>query len=327
MIEPLDGEALDRELERGALLVDARSIEAHAAQRVPGSLSVPAGSSFGTWLGWVVDPDRPVVLLVDDLGELDGIARQALRIGFDSIVGHVAGGMRGWRAAGRAVQAGSLLDVDRLAAQLARGGAEAPFVIDVRQASEYEAGHVPGSVHIGAGELPAKLDELPRDRPIVDDLRERLPLQRRRLAAACRGLRACRRGGRRRPDLGGPRLPARLRPGGRRRMDGRRPRWPPSRTPTSRLSPARTPNAPSAATPSSTASRTTTMPTADQASVFATRPLRCSPISRRSLISRTMNTSTTGSSSPCRYCEPRISGSRSRPGTSTISAPAASTNV
>ena len=26
---------------------------------------------------------------------------------------------------------------------------------------------MPGSVHIGAGELPAKLDELPRDRPIV----------------------------------------------------------------------------------------------------------------------------------------------------------------
>ena len=32
---------------------------------VPGSLSIPAGSSFGTWLGWVVDADRPLVLLVN----------------------------------------------------------------------------------------------------------------------------------------------------------------------------------------------------------------------------------------------------------------------
>ena len=31
----------------------------------PGSLSIPAGTSFGTWLGWVVEPDRPVVLVVD----------------------------------------------------------------------------------------------------------------------------------------------------------------------------------------------------------------------------------------------------------------------
>ncbi len=47
------------------------------------------------------------------------------------------------------------------------GGSDAPLVIDVRQAAEYEAGHVPGSLHIGAGDLPAILDRLPRDRPIV----------------------------------------------------------------------------------------------------------------------------------------------------------------
>ena len=55
----------------------------------------------------------------------------------------------------------------RWPALLAAGGPEAPFVIDVRQPSEYEAGHVPGSTHIGAGELPEKLDRLPRDRPIA----------------------------------------------------------------------------------------------------------------------------------------------------------------
>jgi hydroxyacylglutathione hydrolase len=128
---------------------------------------VPAGSSFGTWLGWVVDPDRPVVVLVDTPEALDDIARQAIRIGFDSIVGYVDGGLRAWRAAGRTVQAGATYDVDRLAAQLSGDGGDRPLVIDVRQATEFEAGHVPGSVHIGAGELPAMLDELPRDRPIV----------------------------------------------------------------------------------------------------------------------------------------------------------------
>jgi hydroxyacylglutathione hydrolase len=164
-IEPLAGEDLDRAIDSGALLVDARSSEAHASQRIPGSLSVPAGSSFGTWLGWVVDPDRSIVLLVDAPDVLDDIARQALRIGFESIVGYVEGGIRAWRASGRTVQAGSIVDVDRLAADLS--GGDPPLVIDVRQASEFEAGHVPGSRHIGAGELPAVLDELPRDRPIA----------------------------------------------------------------------------------------------------------------------------------------------------------------
>jgi hydroxyacylglutathione hydrolase len=164
-IDALDGTDLDRELAGDALVIDARPAEAHAARRIPGSLSVPAGSSFGTWLGWMVDADRPVVLLVDDLGELDGIARQALRIGFESIAGYIEGGLRGWQAAGRPFESGSVVDVDRLAADIA--GADAPLVIDVRQAAEFESGHVPGAIHIGAGELPAMLDALPRDRPIA----------------------------------------------------------------------------------------------------------------------------------------------------------------
>jgi hydroxyacylglutathione hydrolase len=166
-IAPLAGVDLDAALERGALVVDARTAEAHARQRIPGSLSIPAGSSFGTWLGWVVDPDRPVVLLVHDVADLDDIARQALRIGFDSLVGYVDGGLPAWRGSGRTVQADAAYDVDRLAAQLAGSGDDAPLVVDVRQASEFDAGHVPGSVHIGAGELPAVLDRLPRDRPIA----------------------------------------------------------------------------------------------------------------------------------------------------------------
>jgi rhodanese-related sulfurtransferase len=59
-------------------------------------------------------------------------------------------------------------DVDELAERIDRTAPDdRPLVIDVRQANEYESGHVPGSVHITAGSLPDRLDELPRDHPIV----------------------------------------------------------------------------------------------------------------------------------------------------------------
>jgi len=164
---PLSGDGLEGPLGRGALIVDARSPHDHAREAIPGSLSIPAGSSFGTWLGWVVDPDRPIILLVESRADLDDLARQALRIGFDQFVGYIDGGIDAWRRAGRPVEAGTVLTVETLAARLTAGGPEAPFVIDVRQPSEYEAGHVPGSTHIGAGELPEMLDRLPRDRPIA----------------------------------------------------------------------------------------------------------------------------------------------------------------
>ncbi len=41
------------------------------------------------------------------------------------------------------------------------------FVIDVRPSLEYGYGHIPGAVSMPVGELPGRLDELPRDRPIV----------------------------------------------------------------------------------------------------------------------------------------------------------------
>ena len=152
----------------GALVIDLRPPAAHATSHVPGSLSIPAGSSFGTWLGWVVaDPDRPLVLLLDDDREWDDAVRQALRIGFESIVGYVHGGFATLAEAGHPTETGGALDVGSLARRLAGDRTTSPVVIDVRQASEYEAGHLPGALPIGAGELPDRLDALPRDRPIA----------------------------------------------------------------------------------------------------------------------------------------------------------------
>ena len=41
------------------------------------------------------------------------------------------------------------------------------FVIDVREPAEYEAGHVRGALHLPQADLALRLDELPRDQPII----------------------------------------------------------------------------------------------------------------------------------------------------------------
>lgn len=54
------------------------------------------------------------------------------------------------------------------AAELAAGTGEVQAVVlDVREDWEWEAGHIAESVHIPLGELGARIDELPADRPIV----------------------------------------------------------------------------------------------------------------------------------------------------------------
>jgi hydroxyacylglutathione hydrolase len=153
----------------GALLLDLRGPADHSVAHAVGTQNVPLGPSFGTWLGWVVDPDRPLVLVLQRPEDWDEAIRQALRIGAEGqIVGHLRGGFGAWADGGGPLESTGRLNVDELAARLSDSApAKAPLVIDVRQANEYETYHVPGSIHITAGSLPDRLDELPRDHPIV----------------------------------------------------------------------------------------------------------------------------------------------------------------
>lgn len=41
------------------------------------------------------------------------------------------------------------------------------LLLDVREPDEWAAGHAPGAKHVPLGELNARVDELPKDRPIV----------------------------------------------------------------------------------------------------------------------------------------------------------------
>ena len=166
---PLSFAETQRTIADGALLLDLRPAADHAVAHAPASLSIPLGPSFGTWLGWVVDPDRPLVLILERSEDWDEAIRQALRIGAEgSIAGHLRGGFGTWADGGGALESNGRLTVGQLAARLAAApGSDAPLVIDVRQANEYAAGHIPGSIHITAGSLPDRLADLPADRPIA----------------------------------------------------------------------------------------------------------------------------------------------------------------
>jgi rhodanese-related sulfurtransferase len=54
------------------------------------------------------------------------------------------------------------IDID----QLARSEEQQANVIDVRESGEYVAGHVPGATPVPMGQLPSRLGELDRSRPV-----------------------------------------------------------------------------------------------------------------------------------------------------------------
>ena len=156
---PLPALSVDRviELQRnGAQIVDARRPEDFAAGHIPGSLSIALRSVFATWLGWLVDPDRPVVIVRNPEQDLEDIVWAAAKVGFDVLAGELDGGFPAWMNSAAAAT-GSLVEAGRMVS----GPEASAAVIDIRQASEYAAGHVTGARNIELGGLAAHLADLP----------------------------------------------------------------------------------------------------------------------------------------------------------------------
>lgn len=136
----------------GHLVVDVRPAESHAAGHPVGALSIALRPAFASWLGWLAPHDEPLLILRDPGQDAQEILWQAAKIGYTNIVGELAGGIEG------AANAGLPLEVTPLRPAYADRDVR---VLDVRQRSEYAAGHVPGALNIELGDLPRRLADLP----------------------------------------------------------------------------------------------------------------------------------------------------------------------
>ncbi len=150
-LRPLTPTEVQRRLDDGAELVDARPIAAFAAGHIRGALSIALRGAFASWLGWLVTPDRPLIFVLDAHQDRADLVRQCLKIGYEHLAGELAHGMAAWRAAGLPERRTRLLDDPTTLT--------AP-VLDVRQAAEYVAGHVPVAVNVELGSLRDQAGDL-----------------------------------------------------------------------------------------------------------------------------------------------------------------------
>ena len=133
---PLGAEQVARLQQAGAHVIDVRRFTEFAAGHVPGALSIELRSAFATWLGWLVDPARPVVIVRNPDQDPDEIVWQALKVGVEQLAGELSGGIAAWQAAGGTVRSLPLVDAAH---------ADPTRVVDIRQHNEFAAGHIPGA--------------------------------------------------------------------------------------------------------------------------------------------------------------------------------------
>ncbi len=151
-------------LERNEFVIDVRSAGDVATGYVPGTINIPLGKSFTTWAGWFCPYDKPVYLIADSEASAAQASRDLAMIGLDDV--------RGWMGIDAIRQFenrhGELAMVAQVSSREMRSRSEAgeAFVLDVRGATEFQDGHVPGALNIPLGYIEERVAELPI-RPLI----------------------------------------------------------------------------------------------------------------------------------------------------------------
>jgi glyoxylase-like metal-dependent hydrolase (beta-lactamase superfamily II)/rhodanese-related sulfurtransferase len=151
----------------GVWIVDGRDRRAFAAGHIPGSISIELDDSFASYVGWIVPFGAPIVLMLpedrpEDVAAVDA-STQLFRIGYEAVEGYLRGGVDAWVEAGRPLRSYPVASIDELAMAV---GDERARVLDVRQQTEWDEGHLEGSTHMFVGDVGSHIEEIPRDREL-----------------------------------------------------------------------------------------------------------------------------------------------------------------
>jgi len=161
----LSAEETRKLLDSGAVAIDLRKQAEFASGHIPQSFGIGLSPSLAVWASWVVPYETPIVLIPDSPHQPEEAARWLLRVGLDTIVGNLEGGVEAWMAKGYPVDEITLMDARELKPKVAAGEVT---LVDVRRDDEFEKGHAPGAVHIRGEFLADRVDELPdRNAPVA----------------------------------------------------------------------------------------------------------------------------------------------------------------
>jgi hydroxyacylglutathione hydrolase len=165
-VHPLTSRQVDQRRDQGALVADVRTDQQFDDAHIPGAISLTVlRAGFGSKLAWLVERDQEVVLVGRDDEDARHAAELAAAVGTTNLAGYLAGGMTSWREERRPVERVERITVPEL---LARTEREARLqLLDVRERSEWDAGHIPGSIHRPYHDLDGIPDEIDGEAPIA----------------------------------------------------------------------------------------------------------------------------------------------------------------
>jgi glyoxylase-like metal-dependent hydrolase (beta-lactamase superfamily II)/rhodanese-related sulfurtransferase len=132
------------------IILDTRNATVFTHGFVPGSISIGLEGRFAEFAGSILPFDQAILLVCEPGTEKESIVRLA-RVGFENIIGHLAGGFNAWVESNETPDLIIDVEADELAMDI-------PFdpnmvIVDVRKTSEFDKGHIKEALTIPLDEL------------------------------------------------------------------------------------------------------------------------------------------------------------------------------
>ncbi len=146
----------------GVQVLDVRSMHAFGGGHVPGAINIGGSRpELSVWAGDMLDPERPILLVLEEDYELPRIVTLLWRTGFTRFAGYLVGGMKTWQNAG--------LPLDKIPQMTVHELKEDADVqpLDVRSPSEWQGGHIPRAAHRFIGALRDEVSDLDRNKAVA----------------------------------------------------------------------------------------------------------------------------------------------------------------
>ncbi len=150
--------------QNGYTVVDTRDQLAFGAAHIPGAYGLSTKGNFATFSGWVVPPDKPILLVIDDMKEMPLILKALYSVGLDDVVGYLEGGMAAYAASGLETARFESISVTEAKERYDNGEI---LLVDTRLKSEWDRGHIKCTVHIPAPDVKKRYNELIGDKPVA----------------------------------------------------------------------------------------------------------------------------------------------------------------
>jgi len=154
-------EELEKALKNGEMVIDTRTSSKFAAKHIEGTINIPFNRSFTNWAGWFVNYEEPIHLLVQE-GQLNDVLIALRSIGIDQVRGYM--NVETALANSQSIESYEEITPKEAAVKVEEGEA---VLIDVRNQTEWDEGHIPQASHMMLGTLLDRYDEIPKDRPVI----------------------------------------------------------------------------------------------------------------------------------------------------------------